>query len=137
MLEELALKYYSQGYNCAETIVMAANEAYRLNLDSSHVRLFAAFGGGLQCGDLCGCLTGAAGVISLLHVSSKAHDTPELKGYVQFLVREFEKEMGGRKCVDIKPRLYKKEIKCRDTVAKGARALEKTIELIQIQRAQN
>ena len=130
MLEEIALKYYNQGYNCAESIVLAGNEAYHLNLDAKSIRLFAAFGGGLQCGDLCGCLTGAAGIISALYVPNKAHDSLELRSYTQLLIREFEKELGARKCMDVKPRLFKNEIRCRNTIIHGARALESTIQTI-------
>ncbi len=130
MLEQIALKYYDQGYNCAESIVLAGNEAYKLNLDADSVRLFAAFGGGLQCGDLCGCLTGAAGIISALYVPVKAHDSLELRSYTQLLIREFEKELGARKCMDIKPRLFKTDIRCRNTIIHGARALEAAVHAI-------
>ncbi len=134
MLKEIALTYYNQGYNCAETIVLAANDAYHLNLDAASIRLFAAFGGGLQCGDLCGCLTAAAGVLSALYVPTKAHDVKELRSYTQLLVREFERQMGARKCSDIKPKLYKNEIRCKDTVLYGAQALENTIQKIETLR---
>lgn len=131
MLEKIALAYYTQGYNCAETMILAGNEAYHLNLDAQSVRLFSAFGGGLQCGDLCGCLSGAAAIISAKYVETKAHDSAVIKQYTQLLVREFEKELGARKCVDIKPHLYSKEKKCANTIVCGARALEKTIALIE------
>lgn len=137
MLEEIALKYYAQGYNCAETIVLCAKEAYHLDIDESAVRMFAAYGGGIQCGDVCGCLLGAAGVLSALYVTDKAHDTKEIKGYTQLLVREFEKETGSRKCMEIKPKFYSKEFKCRNTVVHGARALENTIKMIQEKRTQD
>ena len=68
MLENIAVKYYNMGYNCAETLFLAGNEMYNLGYDEKSARLFAAFGGGLQCGDLCGCLSGAAGVLGAMFV---------------------------------------------------------------------
>lgn len=131
MLEEIAVKYYKQGYNCAETIFMAGIEAYHLDIDPKSVTMMSAFGGGLQCGDLCGCLTGAAAVLGIKYVQTKAHDFSDLRPYTQTLMREFEKVLGARKCVDIKPRLYSKEIKCLNTVRAGAIALENTIQHIE------
>ncbi len=130
MLENIAVKYYNMGYNCAETLFLAGNEMYNLGYDEKSARLFGAFGGGLQCGDLCGCLTGAAGVLGAMFVPTKAHDVAELRPYTQLLIREFEKAAGARKCIDIKPRLFSKDIRCQNTIIQGAIALENSIELI-------
>ena len=131
MLETIAEKYYQQGYNCAETILMAGIEAYHLDVDINSIRMISAFGGGLQCGDLCGCLSGAAAVLGLKYVDTKAHDFAQLRPYTQLLMKEFEKVLGARKCVDIKPRLYSNKIRCLNTVRAGAIALENTIHQIE------
>ena len=49
MLQERAKQYYDQDYNCAETILRAANDEYQLGLDEAALRLAAGFGGGMGC----------------------------------------------------------------------------------------
>ena len=127
MLEQLAEKYYHQGYNCAEAILLAGNEEYSLGLDEKAIHSFAGFGGGFQCGDLCGALVGAYGVIGAKYIETKAHDSDKIKEYCNKMMRRFEEHLGARKCANIKPVFYDKEVKCLYTVIAGAKALEKTI----------
>ena len=131
MLEQVAEKYYRQGYNCAESLFLAGNEYYQLGLDESTSRLFAGFGGGLQLGDVCGALSGAIAVLSAKYVNTKAHDFEYTKAYTQRLVREFQNLAGARACAQVKPLLYSKENKCLGTVIVGAKALENVINEIE------
>ena len=50
MLENIAVKYYNMGYNCAETLFLAGNEMYNLGYDEKKARLFAEIGRGQKCG---------------------------------------------------------------------------------------
>ena len=60
MLKEKAMHYYVDlGRSCSESILMAANDVYHLNLTDSEIQLFEGFRGGMGCGAACGCLTGA------------------------------------------------------------------------------
>lgn len=128
MLKDVAIKYYSEGYNCAESIIRAGNEYYGLNLHESDMRMTAAFGGGFQIGDVCGALSGAACVISCKYVEVKAHDhKEELRGITQKLVLAFQKKLGSRLCAKIKPVYHNKEVKCQNTVALSAEVLEQVI----------
>jgi len=131
MLEQLAEKFYHQGYNCAESILLAGNEVYNLGLNDKAIHSFAGFGGGFQCGDLCGALVGAFGVISAKYIDTKAHDSVMIKEYSQKMMRKFEEYLGARKCMDIKPVFYDKEVKCLHTVVAGAKALSETINEIE------
>ena len=131
MLEKVAEKYYLQGYNCAESLFLAGNEYYQLGLDESYVRLFAGFGGGLQCGSVCGALSGAVAVLSAKYVETKAHDFEHMKAYTNVLVKEFKNLAGGKDCAEVKPLLYSKETKCLHTVMVGAKALENAINKIE------
>ena len=124
MLEQVAEKYYLQGYNCAESLMLAGNEYYQLGLDEKTIHAFAGFGGGFQCGAVCGALSGAVGVISAKYVDTKAHDFEHMKAYTNRLVREFKALAGGMDCAVVKPLLYSKEHKCLHTVIVGAKALE-------------
>ena len=67
MLKEKAKFYYgTEGKNCAEGILLAANDAYALNLTDTDIQLFSGFGGGMGCGSTCGSLTGAIAVLGKL-----------------------------------------------------------------------
>ena len=127
MLEKLAEKYYTQGYNCAESIVHAGNEAYQLGLSEHDMRMAAAFGGGLQVGDVCGVLTGAACVLSCLFVKTRAHESEQIKPAMEKMVAALEAEYGSRTCEQVKPRYFQEEIRCKNTVLAGAKVIERVI----------
>ncbi|NBK96832.1 MAG: hypothetical protein EOM50_02210 [Erysipelotrichia bacterium] len=128
MLETIAVKYYQEGYNCAESIIHAGNEAYDLKLHEADMRMCAAFGGGFQIGDVCGALSGAACVISARYIKTKAHDqNEEIRALTQKLVISFQKRLGSRLCMEIKPVHHNKEVKCQNTVALAAQVLEEVI----------
>ncbi|MDD3049161.1 MAG: C-GCAxxG-C-C family (seleno)protein [Bacilli bacterium] len=128
MLKEAAIKFYQQGYNCAESILHAGNEVYGLDLHEEDMRMVAAFGGGFQIGDVCGALSGAACVISSKYVENKAHDYVDMRALTQKLVLAFQKRLGSRLCAQIKPTFHSKELKCQNTVAVSAEVLEQVIE---------
>lgn len=127
MLKDVAIAYYQQGYNCAESILRAGNDYYGLELHDKDMVMAAAFGGGLQIGDVCGALSGAACVVSSKYVEKKAHECKDLRKLTQMLVLAFQKRMGSRLCAQIKPVFHSKEIKCQNTVAEGAEVLEQVI----------
>ena len=134
MLETVAVKYYKQGYNCAESIILAGNEFYQLNLDPTVSAAFAVYGGGCGCGDVCGAIIGAMAVASRYFVKGKAHDD---KAFVRkigvTLMRNMEAKFGARKCMNIKPVLHNPDpdIKCVNTVTAAAEVLEATIRQLQ------
>lgn len=128
MLDKIAEKYYDKGYNCAESIVHAGNELYHLGLSEHDMRMTAAFGAGLQVGDVCGVITGASCILSCLFVETKAHESEKIRPAIMKMVREMQKEYGGRICAQIKPRYFDKEIRCKNTVIAGAKVLEQVIE---------
>lgn len=128
MLKEAAIKYYQEGYNCAESMIRAGNEVYGFHLHEADMRMTAAFGGGFQIGDVCGALSGAACVISCKYIETKAHDNQvELRAVTQKLVLAFQKRLGSRLCAQVKPAFYSKEVKCQNTVAVAAEVLEQVI----------
>ena len=73
MLKDLLPKYYfEQNYNCAETILRAANEYYDLKLHDRDMILVGAYGAGIQSGNTCGAVLSAAAVLSMKYVEAKA-----------------------------------------------------------------
>jgi len=64
---ERAVIKYKEGYNCAETILRAFRDELKLDLSDDSMKIATGFGGGLgQAGCMCGALTGAVMVLSLL-----------------------------------------------------------------------
>lgn len=127
MLEDVARKYYSQGYNCAESMIRAGNEYYQLGLNEKDMNMMAPFGSGMQVGDVCGALVGSCAVIGVKYVETKAHDFPEIKKLNPTFIRAFQNEFGSRLCAQIKPKSYTKEYHCLETVANCARVLEEVL----------
>ena len=94
MLKEQAARWYLNGYNCAECIIHAANEQWQLGMSEADMRMVSGFGGGMQCGDVCGALSAAICVISRMTVRDKAHDCPALQPLVQQMIADFERAAG-------------------------------------------
>ncbi|MGB9866629.1 MAG: C-GCAxxG-C-C family protein [Bacillota bacterium] len=100
----LAVDYHSQGFNCAEAVLKALVEEFKLpggNVPS----VATGFGGGVgRSGGICGALTGAVMALGIKlcrkyaeesHLKSQAND-----GALK-LVRGFEQQMGSTLCRDI------------------------------------
>ncbi len=115
MLVENTKNYYGNGYNCAEALTLAGNDACNLGLDEKTVKVMAAFGGGCGCGHICGALAGALGVISALTVTGKAHDTPNFGPIRAEFMEKFAEKLGSHMCNDLKPKYRTEEAGCVQT----------------------
>jgi len=130
MLRDTAAKYYLNGdYNCAESVLLAANEEYGFGLDKEHCHyLVSAFGGGMGCGLLCGAIAGAMAALGQQAVTGRAHATEGFKDLCAGTAAELEKALGGVNCAVIKPALFKEDVRCLETVCRAADVLEKQME---------
>ncbi|MGN1031773.1 MAG: C-GCAxxG-C-C family (seleno)protein [Butyricicoccaceae bacterium] len=124
MLKEKATEFYKRGYNCAETVVRAANEVYGLGLSDSEMKLMAGFGAGMGCGQVCGALSGAIAAISAKLVETKAHDCPELGKTCTDMVRGFKLRLKDTQCKNLKAMYFNQENRCLKTVLEACDALE-------------
>ena len=125
MLKERASYYYGTlGKNCAEGILLAANDVYGLKLTDQEIQLFSGFGRGMGCGSTCGGLSGAIGVLSRMYGGRE--DFRELCGG---FVSKF-KDALGCDTIDCGPLAgkYKTEAaRCVSAVELTAQALEEYI----------
>ena len=112
MLLENTTKYYKDGYNCAETLTLAGNDAYALGLDEKTAKVMSAFGGGCGCGHLCGALAGALGVIAALTVTDRAHNTPDFGPIRTDFLKKYEEKLGSFMCNDLKAKYRNEENGC-------------------------
>lgn len=135
MLKDVYAKYYFEGnYNCAETIIRAANEYYELGLHDRDMIMVGAYGAGIQCGNTCGAVLSATAVLSMKYVEAKAHECEEIKPVVMKLMRKFQAKYGSTLCKDIKPQSFKPEYRCQMTIEASCDILEETIAEFEAER---
>lgn len=128
MLRERAEQYYQQGkYNCAETILRAANEEYGLGLDERALKLVGGFGAGMGCGQTCGALCGGVCVISAMEIEETAMRTKTLGPKTRKLVAAFRTILGDTECKNLVAKYKKPGSGCLDTVLLGCDALEQAL----------
>jgi len=130
MLADIAERYFLEGdYNCAESVLLAANEAYGLGLDKENCHLLvSAFGGGMGCGLLCGAIAGAMAALGQEAVTGRAHVTEGFKELCADTAAKLEEALGGVNCSVIKPALFVEGRRCAETVRRAADVLEKQME---------
>ena len=125
MLKDLADSYYfSQNYNCAETLIRAANDYYGLGLHDRDMILLAGFGAGMQTGNTCGTLLSAISVLSMKYVEKRAHESADIRPAATLLTRRFRERFGSTLCKDIKAQCFRPEIRCQQTVHAACDILE-------------
>lgn len=135
MLKDVYAKYYFEGnYNCAETIIRAANDYYELGLHDRDMIMVGAYGAGIQCGNTCGAVLSAAAVLSMKYVEAKAHESEDIRPVVMKLMRKFQAKYGSTLCKDIKPQSFKPEYRCRMTIEASCDILEETIAEFEAER---
>jgi len=125
MLKEKAQYYYvTLGRSCSESILMAANDVYDLNVTEDEILLFAGFRGGMGCGSVCGCLTGAIGALSRKYAGRE-----DIKAICGNFVTAFHEKLasGSIDCSVLEPKYKNDEVRCGITVGLGADALSEYI----------
>lgn len=82
-----AAAYFTQGYNCAESVLMTMQEAW--NIGPITPKIATAFGGGIgRSGSVCGSVNGAILAINLKYGRSNSDEDKE---YAYDLANEFIK----------------------------------------------
>lgn len=128
MLKEHIGKYYFDGnYNCAETVLRAANDYYNLGLHDRDMILVGAYGAGIQCGNTCGAILSAAAVLSMKYVEAKAHESEDIKPVVTAMMQKVQERLGNTLCAEIKPVFFAPEVRCLKTVETACDILEEVI----------
>ena len=86
--EKLAEENFRQGYNCAQSVLLAFSDLTGLDGDTA-LRLSSSFGGGLgRLREVCGAVSGGAMVLGILKGYSDPKDGEHKKQHYA-LVREF------------------------------------------------
>lgn len=128
MLKDEIGKYYFEGnYNCAETIIRAGNDYYKLGLHDRDMIMVGAYGAGIQCGNTCGAVLSGAAILSMKYVEQKAHESEDIRPVTMRLIKKFQEKYGSTLCKDIKPQSFKPEYRCLKTVETACDILEQVI----------
>jgi C_GCAxxG_C_C family probable redox protein len=129
LLLEYVKKYYNKefNFNCAETIMYAANHAYSLNLDKNTLRTMSAFGGGMSIGDTCGAITGALAVIGIIFTKQKSHESDTIKKLTIEFFNKFNGALGAKNCTELKGKYFNSEERCSKMLYASAEILEQLI----------
>ena len=102
--EELALKYFNEGYNCAQSVFAAFHEEMGLD-EKTAFKMSSAFGGGMGgLREVCGAVTGMFMVLSNLYGYDDAKELDKKKvlySRVQALAEEFKKDYGTIICREL------------------------------------
>ncbi len=120
--------YYDQNYNCAETMIRAANEYYDLKLHDRDMIMLGGYGAGIQTGNTCGAILAAVSVLSMRYIERNAHDSKDIKPVTTALIRRFNEKYGSTLCKDIKPQSFNPEYRCKKTIETACDILESVIE---------
>lgn len=102
--KDIALAYFAQRFNCAESSLLGVAEACGLQCDCIP-RIATGFGAGIGgCGDACGALSGSIMALGLKFGRERGEDQEAkaaLYAKVKMLVEAFEKEFGSARCLDL------------------------------------
>lgn len=92
-------QYHKQGYNCAESIIMAYNEEHNTDIP---VSLGSGMGLGLSVGSICGAVNAASVVIGYLKGRNNASESNEARKYTREFMNNIRSEYNTEICSDLK-----------------------------------
>ena len=128
-LGDYAKKYYvEESLNCAVSVLLGASERYGLGLTKDDAKMITAFGGGMGCGDLCGCLAGAMAALGKIMLPADVMHSPQFKEQCAAFVAEFKEKWGTTMCETIKAENATEALRCGDVVKASGDMLEAFIE---------
>lgn len=129
MLTDSACAYYKHGFNCAEAMLLAINDEYKLHLPRESIRLAAGFGNGMGKESVCGAMTGAIAGLGAMLVQSSDKQTPGFSALCAAWANTFEKDLGSDLCSDLKPRFKTAAQGCLETVRRTAQSFERFMQV--------
>lgn len=125
MLKNRVRNYYlNLDCNCAESLLLAANDEYHLNITPDDIKLIGGFGMGMGCKITCGALCSCIAVIGKRHITQRAHTTDQLAELCNACVNRFRAALGTDNCEVLRDRYFSEDIRCLNTVLKAADVLE-------------
>jgi len=103
VLSEKAVSYFNEGYNCAQSVLLAMSEHWKCK-NELVPKIATGFGGGIgRCGSVCGALTGGVMAIGIKYGTNEPSVEKRLKSYelAQTLYERFEKRHASVLCREL------------------------------------
>ena len=100
---ELAAKNFTDGYNCAQAVLLAFSDLTKLDTDTA-LRLSSSFGGGMgRLREVCGAVSGMFMVAGLLYGEDSLDHTGKTEHYarIQALAAKFREKNGSIICREL------------------------------------
>lgn len=130
MLKDRVIKYYDKQYdlNCAECMLVAANEEYDLNISKQTLMTMASFGGGMAIGSVCGAITGSIAVLGIMFTTERGHKSPQVKEMTYKYINEYNNRLGTIDCINLKDKYYEQQgPRCSKMMETSAEILEEIV----------
>jgi C_GCAxxG_C_C family probable redox protein len=100
-----AIAHYKNGYNCAQSVLLALYFHMDLSGENALIpKIAAGFGGGIgRCGSVCGALTGSIMAVGIKNAPNEPGIEKRAQTYAhaKALYKQFEKEQGTVFCRDL------------------------------------
>lgn len=113
--------------NCAEILLLSANEKYNLELDDRFIKAICPFGGGLQSEKTCGALLGSLAAVGIMYAEDRPCTNDNMKNITKKLVEQFEEEFGAIDCQNIKEHHRSETEGCNPVKIRAAEVFERVI----------
>lgn len=102
--KEIAMQYFTEGYNCSQSVVLAYKEYFPMDQDAL-ARIAGSFGGGMgRLREVCGAMSGIAFVLGQLYGYSDPKAKEEKNAHyarIQQLAKRFEEKNGSIVCREL------------------------------------
>lgn len=127
-MENKALDYYRNGFNCAQSILKACNEDLKLtNNEEELLKSAMGLGTGMFVGETCGAVTGAIMALSLKLGSSEASDRENMRKVFK-QIKIFETNFKEKNCtMNFKELKTVYKIDCEKVIKDSAEQVKKQI----------
>ena len=109
--------FHGLGYNCAESTLRAANEAWELNLPEEAFRLMGGFGGGMGVKGVCGGVSGGVAALSHYYVRISGHQSPLLMAKAKIFQELVQERLGSTACEYLMPKYLTEKESCMPTIS--------------------
>jgi len=103
MVYSTAIQHFSGGYNCAQSVLLALSDHWRIESEVIP-KIATGFGAGIgRCGSVCGALIGGVMAISLRHGANEPslEKRKEATELAKALYKQFEAEHGSVLCREL------------------------------------
>lgn len=104
-----AVKFHKEGYNCAESIIKAANEDSNLNIP---VSIGSPFGAGMATGNTCGAITGTLMAIGALKGRNSSDEKNDSMKITKEVINKVKEKYGTIECAQLK----KNKVSCDEII---------------------